>query len=115
MIGGDVPVALPGDGNPGKSGVGRDSDYVGILDLVAAWDPSDELSAWLNFDAIFTHGDGLPHDNIGSADVRGRREHRPVLDHGSFDHQLAANLMLQLEGRYDVVDLSGVPDSCRHG
>ena len=42
MIGGDVPVPLPGAGNPGRSGVGRDSDYVGILDLVATWDPSDE-------------------------------------------------------------------------
>jgi hypothetical protein len=153
MIGGDVPTALPGAGNPGRSGVGRDSDYVGILDLVATWDPSDELSAWVNFDAIFTHGDGLPHNNVYAVAVGGhlvitkatgfslRGEYirgddvfkgSPVIagdpDYpglptfagatnidlfsitGTFDHQLATNLTLRLEGRYDVADLDGVAD-----
>jgi hypothetical protein len=72
MLGGDVPVALPGAGNPGRSGVGRESDYVGIVDLVATWDPTDALSMWLNFDAIFTHDDGLPDNAVFAVAVAGR-------------------------------------------
>ena len=80
MIGGDVYPALlgigrpglPGNGNPGTPGIGRDADYVGIVDFVATWDPSDELSMWLNFDAIFTHGDGLPNNNVYAVAVAGR-------------------------------------------
>jgi len=153
MIGGDVPVPLPGPGNPGNSGIGRDSDYVGILDLVATWDPSNELSAWVNFDAIFTHGDGL-HDNRvyavavgghlviteatgfslrgeyvrgedvfqGSPVVAGDPEYPGLPTFagatdidlfsitGAFDHRLASNLTLRLEGRYDIAHLDGVSD-----
>jgi hypothetical protein len=153
MIGGDVPVPLPGAGNPGRSGVGRDADYVGIVDLVATWDPTDELSAWVNFDAIFTHGDGLPENTVYAVAVAGhlviteatgfslRGEYvygddvftgSPVVagdpDYpglptfagardielfsitGTFDHRLAENLTLRLEGRYDVANLDGVTD-----
>jgi len=80
MIGGDVYPALlglgrpslPGDGNPGTPGIGRDGDYLGVVDVVATWDPSDELSMWLDFDTIFTHGDGLPDNNIYAVAVAGR-------------------------------------------
>lgn len=153
LIGGDVPVPIPGAGNPGRSGVGRDSDYVGIVDLVATWDPSDELSAWVDFDAILTHGDGLPDNKVLAVAVGGhlviteatgfslRGEYifgddvfkgSPVVagdpDYpglptfagaddiklfsitGTFDHRLAENLTLRVEGRYDVARLDGVPD-----
>ena len=150
MIGGDVPVPLPGAGNPGRPGVGRDSDYVGILDFVATWDPSDELSAWVNFDAIFTHDDGLPDNAVYAVAVaghlviteatgfslRGEYVHGDDVFKGSgilsgdmglptfagatdidlfsitgtFDHRLATNLTLRVEGRYDVVHLDGAPD-----
>ena len=154
MIGGDVPAPLPGAGNPGKSGIGRDSDFVGIVDLVATWDPSDELSAWANFDAIFTHNDGLPHNNVYAVAVGGhlvlteatgfslRGEYVRGVDvfqgspvvagdpaypglptfagatdidlfsiTGTFDHRLAENLTLRLEGRFDVADLDAFPDT----
>jgi len=161
MIGGDVYPALlgigrpglPGNGNPGTPGIGRDADYVGMVDVVATWDPSDELSMWLNCDAIFTHGDGLPHNTVYAVAVAGRLavtestgfslrgeyvRGDDVFDGstvvagdaaamglptfagatsidlfsvtGTFDHRLAENLKVRLEGRYDIAYLDGAPN-----
>lgn len=37
-----------------QSGVGRNSDKIGLLDAVLTWDPSDSLSTWVNFDYYWT-------------------------------------------------------------
>ncbi len=62
LYGGDSNFAQP-------DGAGRNSDKSGIVDLVVTWDPSDRLSAWLNFGYLWTKNDrkkGTPR--IGHGD-----------------------------------------------
>jgi len=40
------------------TGVGRDGDRLTILDVVATWDPSDQLAIWANFDYFWTRKEG---------------------------------------------------------
>ncbi len=66
VYGGDVdeflaPFATYGlivDGSDFNSGRERDNDRVGLLDVVATWDPSDKLSTWVNFDYYWTQDTG---------------------------------------------------------
>jgi len=46
-----------------QSGVGRNSDKIGLLDAVLTWDPSDSLSTWINFDYWWTSGNGSAPSN----------------------------------------------------
>jgi hypothetical protein len=43
--------------NPGNAFA--DNDYLGLVDFVTRWEPSDRLAAWLNFDFSWSENDGL--------------------------------------------------------
>jgi hypothetical protein len=57
VTGGDVvnPLILL----PAGVGVGKNSDRVTLFDVVASWDPSDNLGMWLNFDYWMPVKDGV--------------------------------------------------------
>lgn len=56
----DVNGVWGGDSLPGTPANNtRSADYLGIVDLVVRWDPSDVLSAWLNIDYSWSRNDGI--------------------------------------------------------
>lgn len=64
MYGGDVVSPT--------TGAGKDGDRLSELNLVTTWDPSDNLSMWLNFDWITQRQDNLGSLNVYSTAVAGR-------------------------------------------
>jgi hypothetical protein len=56
--GGDIANPFVGVG----TGVGRGKDRLTILDVVATWDPSDQLAIWANFDYNWLTHSGSPLD-----------------------------------------------------
>jgi hypothetical protein len=109
----------------GTSGVGRDGDRLTILDVVATWDPSDQLAVWANFDYFWTHGEKIPGNTnywgvaaggrFGVTDAMGVGVRGEVARAGTaanfntllwevtatLDYALTDNLKTLLEVRYD--------------
>lgn len=67
LYGGDSTFATP-------NGRMRNTDKTGIVDVIITWDPSDRLSAWLNFDYLWTRHDrakGTPPMATGDPEMFG--------------------------------------------
>jgi hypothetical protein len=73
LLGGDVGqsyagqvdgIIVPGVGViPVPGGVGRDADWIPMLNVVTTWDPSENLSMWLDYTHIFDPQNGnTPYD-----------------------------------------------------
>jgi len=116
------------------SGVARNGDKVGLLDVVLNWDPSERLATWLNFDMYKTDNffdtNGLTIYGIGGAgryaitDATGfglRYEWMLFDDFygfdatmmeltGTLDHRLTDNLVASIEARWDRGDIESFPD-----
>jgi hypothetical protein len=58
LYGGDIDAVLDSfydsTGGQFRSGVERTGDAIGLIDAVLTWDPSENLSAWVNFDYYWT-------------------------------------------------------------
>ena len=100
------------------------SNKSGLFDLVATFDPSDELSLWANFDYVWDDGSGDEDSSWGiagagrlalndSTGISARAEYVDMNDDhsyafaetwsltGTVDHMLVDNLMLRAEVRFD--------------
>ena len=55
--GGDYLNPFTGGTGGTATGVGNDSDWLTIADVVATWDPSDQLAIWANFDYFWTRNE----------------------------------------------------------
>ncbi len=131
LVGGDVANPF---GAIVVNPVGRNNDRLYVLDLVATWDPSDNLAMWANFDYYWPEADGLANQNywglaaasrlgitetIGAAlrgeVVKGNNANAPggadtVLWEltATLDWALTDNLKVIFETRYDHGSLQGV-------
>jgi hypothetical protein len=133
LVGGDVAnpfgVVAP---NP----VGRNNDRLYVLDLVATWDPSDNLSMWANFDYYWPESDGLANQNywglaaasrLGITETIGAALRGEVVKGNNangaggadtilweltatIDWALTDSLKLLFETRYDRGTLQGAPN-----
>jgi hypothetical protein len=133
LIGGDVANPFTA---PGVNPVGRNSDRLYVVDVVATWDPSDNLAMWANFDYYWTEGEKLAGDNnywgfaaasrlaitekIAAA-LRGEFVKAPGQAvagditlwslTGTVDYALTDNLKLRTEVRYDSGSIDGAEDT----
>jgi hypothetical protein len=118
-----------------ESGIGRSGDNIGVADLVVNWNPTDRLSTWANYDYYWTHdtNSDLSSLNIhafalasryGITDRTGvalRGEYQwwdwngPNIHFwtitGTVDHALTENLILKVEGRYDIGKAAGATNN----
>ena len=98
-------------------------DKSGLFDLVATFDPSDNLSLWANFDYVWDDGSGDEDSSWGvaaagrlalndSTGISARAEYVDMNDEnslfaetwsitGTVDHMLVDNLMIRGEVRFD--------------
>ena len=102
----------------------NNSNKSGLFDLVATFDPSDELSLWANFDYVWDDGSGDEDSSWGvaaagrlalndSTGISARAEYVNMNDDelwlfaetwsltGTIDHMLVDNLMVRAEVRFD--------------
>jgi len=110
---------------PAAAGVGRGKDRLTILDVVATWDPSDQLSIWANYDYFWTNKEGpatstnywgvAAGGRYGVTDAMGVGVRSEVVRSGkaanfntllwevtaTLDYALTDNLKTLLEVRYD--------------
>jgi hypothetical protein len=118
-----------------ESGIQRSGDKIGVADLVVNWNPTDRLSTWANYDFYWTddtNNTDLTSLNIhafalasryGITDATGvalRGEYQwwdwngPNIHYwtitGTLDHKLTENLIVKLEGRYDIGSAAGEPN-----
>jgi hypothetical protein len=114
-------------GGDEATGVGRSGDDIGVADLVVNWNPTDRLSTWANYDYYWAHdtnSSDLSNLNIHAFSLASRYgitertgvslrgEYQkwlwggPDIDYwtitGTLDHALTENLIVKLEGRYDI-------------
>jgi hypothetical protein len=110
-----------------NAGDARSGDKIGVADLVVNWNPTDRLSTWANYDYYWTHNVDDPvisslnihtfalASRYGVTDRAGvalRGEYQmwnsdaPDISFwtitGTFDYALTENLIVKLEGRYDI-------------
>ena len=124
----------------GDAGVaGKNSDTQTLLDVLATWDPSDQLAVWANFDYIFLKNDqaGLAAGNAGNvwglalasrygfSDTTGAAVRGEVISGlragdksakvwsltGTMDHALTDHLKGLLEIRWDKSSAAGSNNS----
>jgi hypothetical protein len=118
--------------SPVEAGDGRSGDKIGVADLVVNWNPTDRLSTWFNYDYYWTHNVNDPElsslnvqtfalaSRYGVTDRAGvalRGEYQwwnsdaPNIHFwtitGTFDYALTENLIVKVEGRYDIGKLAG--------
>ncbi len=119
-------------GDAGVPGTSRDDQT--LLDILATWDPSDQLSIWANFDYIWLQDDTVATGTIGNlwglavasrygvtdstgVAVRGEVVSGGKVDRakvwsltGTIDHALTDHLMALVEVRYDRGSATGSND-----
>lgn len=72
LYGGDVDqnylqVSGPFDTSIVGTGFGRDADAIPMLDVIATWDPSENLSTWINYTHVFNPINGNVNDGFGNS------------------------------------------------
>ncbi len=108
VYGGNVDDLLAGFGNysPGlvgtagsgsffqfDSGLERNGDKIGLLDAVLTWDPSDQLTTWVNFDYYWLAKTGQGTPGIGP---------------GTFDLKDLSIWGIAAAGRYSLTEATGL-------
>lgn len=118
-----------------ESGIGRSGDNIGVADLVVNWNPTDRLATWANYDYYWTHDvDNADfrslnihsfalasrYEVIEGTGVALRGEYQwwdwdgPNIHYwtltGTVDHALTENLIVKVEGRYDLGKAAGAPN-----
>jgi Putative beta-barrel porin-2, OmpL-like. bbp2 len=126
-----------------NSGIMRESDKIGVLDHVLSWNPTDNLSTWINYDYYWTNnsnsslgplnihaialasryaitdragvalrGEYQMWDTSGDAFGGGDASsniHMWALT-GTVDYALTENMIVKVEGRYDIGTINNSPD-----
>jgi hypothetical protein len=117
------------------SGIMRSGDKIGVADLVVNWNPTDRLSTWANYDFYWT--DDTNNSDLSSLNIHAfalasrygitertgvalRGEYQwwswdgPNIHYwtitGTLDHALTENLILKVEGRYDIGKAANDPN-----
>jgi hypothetical protein len=126
-----------------NSGIMRESDKIGVADAIVTWNPTDNLSTWINYDYYWTNNSNssLGPLNINAIAVasryaitdragvalRGEYQHWDTSGDsfgggdatsninlwaitGTVDYSLTENMIVKVEGRYDIGTINNFPD-----